>query len=196
MKRPPLNPKISLKDFHDFYWLKSELVQFCKKVGIDSSGGKIQIAKRISTFLATGETTQRSSSATNRPTSKFNWHSTKLTLKSVITDNYKNSENVRAFFKKEIGPHFKFTVGFMNWIKKNQGKTLHDAIGEWKSQFTLRKNKTYKPDIAPQFEYNRYMRAFLVDNPGKTRKEAIKYWKLKRVTRGSKEYSKSDLLLG
>ena len=40
-ERPILGNKINIKDFKDFYWLKSELMSFCREVGISSSGGKI-----------------------------------------------------------------------------------------------------------------------------------------------------------
>ena len=38
--RPNLTKEISIKDF---YWLKSELMKFCKDIGINCSGGKIEI---------------------------------------------------------------------------------------------------------------------------------------------------------
>jgi hypothetical protein len=195
MNRPKLNNKISVQDFKDFYWLKEELVTFCKKNGIYTSGGKIEIANRISKFLDTGKITKQSGNAVKKTTSKFDWGKEHLTLKTILTDNYKSSENVRLFFSKEIGTHFHFTVAFMKWAKQNPGKTLQDAIKEWKRLYELRKDKNFKTEIAPQFEYNRYMRAFLEDNPDKTSKDAMRYWKLKRAKRGSKEYSRHDLEL-
>ena len=54
MNRPELNDTISPQDFKDFYWLKEELVTFCKTKGISSSGGKIEIADRISRLRAAG----------------------------------------------------------------------------------------------------------------------------------------------
>ncbi|MBY0435599.1 MAG: SAP domain-containing protein [Cyclobacteriaceae bacterium] len=193
MNRPSLTNKISAQDFKDFYWLKEELIAFCKKNGINSSGGKIEIAKRISLFLSTGTITKQSTHAIKKATSKFDWTNERLTLETAINDNYKNSENVRLFFSKEIGSHFHFTVAFMKWARENVGKTLRDAVEEWKRLHELKKDKSFKTEIAPQFEYNRYMRNFLEDNPDKTSKDAMKYWKRKRATRGSKEYSKSDL---
>ncbi len=41
MNRPALNNKISAKDFKEFYWLKEELIIFCKANGINRNGGKI-----------------------------------------------------------------------------------------------------------------------------------------------------------
>ena len=195
MNRPELNDTISPQDFKDFYWLKEELVTFCKTKGISSSGGKIEIADRISRFLETGQIVKNSDRQTKKAVSKFDWNKETLTTETILTDNYKNSENVRLFFTQQIGSHFHFTVDFMKWIKQNSGQILNDAIIEWHRLYALKKDPNFKTDIAPQFEYNRYMRAFLADNPDKTSKDAMKYWQLKRATRGDKTYNKSDLTL-
>lgn len=191
-KRPDLNSNISVKDFTDFYWLKAELIDFCKKEGLPRSGNKIEIANRISTFLKTGKKEIVKQKKT-KPISKFDWNNEPLSLKTIITDNYKNSENVRAFFQKHTKRQFKFNVRFMNWMKANVGKTLHDALQQWE---TLEIGKKTTPkDIAPQFEYNRYTRDFLADNPNLTKADAIRFWKIKRSMRGGNGYERSDLEL-
>ncbi len=194
-KRPELNNKISPKDFRDFYWLKEELVLFCRKEGLKKSGGKIEIANRIEKYLETGskEIAKAKKKQTNK--SNFDWNTATLTLQTKITDSYKNSENVRKFFQKEIGKQFKFNVKFMNWMKLNVGKTLNQAIKEWKRIDIEKKNNTSPKEIAPQFEYNTYLRDFLKDNPNENRKTGIKLWKIKRSLRGDNVYCKTDLKL-
>lgn len=189
--RPILNKNISVKDFQDFYWLKKELTDFCRKLDIPTSGSKIEIAKRIEYFLTNGrvKTIQKKS----QPQSKFDWKNANLTLTTEITDNYKNSENVRCFFEKEIGKSFKFNVKFMNWMKANNGKTLADAIEAWKQIKQNQKQTTQPKEIAPQFEYNTYLRDFLADNPKSNRKIGIALWKIKKSKRGDNVYKKSDL---
>lgn len=194
MDRPTLNKDISLHDFKDFYWLKQELVGFCKTIGISPIGGKINIASQIQEFLSTGRVS-KVKTFRNKNKSTFDWANEKVTLQTVITDNYKNSENVRRFFIEEIGSHFSFNVIFMKWIKDNIGKNLGDAIEEWQKIYDLKRNKNYISEIKPQFEYNRYMRAFLNDNPSLSSKDAMKYWKLKKAIRGKNEYEKTDLEL-
>ncbi len=70
MDKPILDRNISLEDFNDFYWLKKELVHFCRTVGISSTGGKIEISNRIRTYLSTGEIVKQAKS-THKITSKF-----------------------------------------------------------------------------------------------------------------------------
>ena len=192
-KRPELNEDISVKDFNDFYWLKSDLVSFCKKHEIDHSGGKIDIAGRIIYFLETKQRPERQKIASRKPESKFDWNNETLTLETAITVNYKNTENVRLFFVTKIGNHFKFNVLFMAWMKQNIGKNLKDAVDEWDRIYLLKKGGDYKSRIAPQFEYNMYIRDFLEDNPGLAIDDARKYWALKKETRGSKRYRREDL---
>lgn len=194
-KRPELNGTIPLKDFTDFYWLKEELISFCKENGIGYSGGKTDIASRILHFLKTGEKPKREKSRNLKQISKFDWNNEVLKLETTITDNYRNTENTRLFFTIEIGKHFKFNTLFMNWMKENVGKSLKDATVEWNRIAQLKKSGNYKSEIGSQFEYNIYMRDFLRDNPDLSPDDARIYWMKKRETRGIKKYNRGDLLL-
>ena len=193
IERPRLNNSISVADFKDFYWLKVELVAFCKSNGISVTGRKQELADRIIVYLQTGKiiiTVPK-----EKAKSKFDWNNTELDLNTKITDNYKNSENVRAFMKREIGSHFHFNTAFMKWTKQNVGKTMREAIIEWKRLSELRNDKKIQTTISSQFEYNAYIRDFLTDNKEKKLSDAIKHWKLKRNQRGNNVYSKDDLKL-
>ena len=114
MDKPILDKEISVEDFNDFYWLKKELVHFCRILGISSTGGKIEISDRIRTYLLTGKIVKQVKK-THKSKSKFDWANEILTENTLITDNYKNGENVRIFFIQEIGSHFSFNVIFMKW---------------------------------------------------------------------------------
>ena len=193
MKRPALSDQLSVDDFKDFYWLKKELIAFCKTKGINQTGGKLEIAERIITFLQSGAIINHSTKP--QIIAKFNWHHAPLSLDTLITDNYKNTRHVRTFFIEQIGEHFRLNVPFIEWMRTNVGKTMKDAIAEWYKIRDVEKDKNHKREIAPQFEYNRYMRDFLADNPDKSTKDAMRFWKLKRSKAGDHTYSKMDLQL-
>ena len=53
--RPVLDRNLDTKTFRDYYYLKEELVNFCRENGIPASGGKIVITDRIAYFLETGK---------------------------------------------------------------------------------------------------------------------------------------------
>jgi hypothetical protein len=191
-KRPILNREINVEDFRDFYWYKEELIAFCRNENLDKRGGKIELANRIEKYLKTGEKESHQNSAT-KTLSNFDWNSVDLKVKTIITDNYKNTENVRAFFKEQVGDRFKFNVKFMNWMKTAQGNTLGDAVAKWLEITSEMKTDNSPKEIAPQFEYNTYIRDFLKDNPTKDRNEAIVCWKIKKLLRGDNKYRKTDL---
>ena len=197
-KRPDLSKGISIKDFRDFYWLKEELVSFCREEGLSRQGGKIVIANRVEEYLRTGLKNTDSDNSTPSPVSKFDWRREPLTLDTVITDNYRNSENVRNFFVGQLGSSFKFNVKFMSWLKSNAGKSLADAVSEYKrikseSLSAKRQKSMLLPKLCPQFEYNRYIRDFMQDNPGTPRELAVQCWNVKRSIRGNNVYQQSDL---
>lgn len=189
--KPELNKKISIQDFRDFYWYKEELIDFCRSENLDKRGGKIELANRIEKFLETGK--REPYQTTVSKLSRFDWNTEKLTIKTEITDNYQNTENVRRFFKTYIGDKFKFNVKFMNWMKSAQGLTLGDAIEQWISITNeMRTDKSHK-QIEPQFEYNSYIRDFVKDNPDRTLQDAISCWKIKKSKPGNNKYSQTDL---
>lgn len=126
--RPPLTKSISLEDFQNFYWLKAELQTFCREHGLPASGSKIEITERISHYLHTGKILKNSSS---QKVSKASLSYKQLSLQTIITNNHRCSEDVRAFFKEKIGANFRFTVALQKFFKENVGKTYEDALTFW-----------------------------------------------------------------
>ncbi|WP_445684008.1 SAP domain-containing protein [Viridibacillus sp. FSL H8-0110] len=51
--RPILSRDLNEKDFRNFYWLKEELLVFCRENGLSTSGSKVEITDRIVFFLQT-----------------------------------------------------------------------------------------------------------------------------------------------
>jgi len=64
-------------------------------------------------------------------TDRRDWHSDPITGDTVIDADYKNTQNVRRFFKSYAGNHFKFDRPFMAWMKAHQGSTMAEAVAEW-----------------------------------------------------------------
>lgn len=184
--RPNLTKDISVKSFQDFYWLKEELQSFCRDNGISASGSKIEISDRIETFLLTGEIKKpiRKSRVNKNIESQTN-----LSLDTVITENHRCSQDVRAFFKTVI-PKFHFSTYIQNYIKNNVGKTYRDVVNAWYEEEERKKDPSYKKKIAPQFEYNQFIHDFFADpkNQGKSREEAIKAWNEIKKLPGSNKY--------
>ena len=64
--------------------------------------------------------------------SKFDWHSDPITRDTLVTTDYRNTQNVRRFLKSQCGNQFKFDRPFMQWIKDGTEKTMGDVADEWK----------------------------------------------------------------
>lgn len=187
--RPNLTKDISVEDFKGFYWLKEELQSFCRGHGISSSGSKIEISDRIETFLQTGEIKK----LVRRSIAKKIEQEINLSLDTVITENHRCSQNVRAFFKTII-PKFHFSTYIQNYFKNSVGKTYRDAVDAWHKEEERKKDPSYKKNIAPQFEYNQFIRDFFSDpkNQGKRREEAIEAWNEIKKQPGSNKYMSNN----
>jgi Domain of unknown function (DUF6434)/SAP domain-containing new25 len=196
MTRPAINEIETGDELKRWYWLKQELVDFCKQTQLSYVGAKFDILERIALALdqGIGQIEQRPPS--NKPTSKFSWSRSVLSLDTVITDSYTNGQNTRSFFKQHCGDKFHFSIPFMNFMKNNCGKTLKDAVDEWHRLDKVSKDKHFKSEIPAGNQYNQYIRDFFADNPTMTIEEARYFWKLKRrLPLGRHLYEKTDLNL-
>ena len=166
-------------------------MNFCREIGISSSGGKIEIANTISEYLETGKITKKAT--TKNP--KLPKVTQPITKETVIGIEYRTYKEKKVFFISIIGKKFHFTTHLLEYFKENAGKrTYGDLINEWHKEQELKKDPNFVKEIAPQFEYNTYIRDFMKDNPNKTRNNAIKYWKIKKSKPGNNKYSKKDLI--
>ena len=187
MERPKLSRDIDSETFREYYYLKEELIDFCRENGLPVSGGKNELTERISFYLETCKVLPAATKNVKRKSTI----TTELTRESIIEDDFVCSEKHRAFFKKEIGDSFSFNVLFQRWLKNNSGKTYSDAISAYYEIITEKKKG--KLSIDKQFEYNTYIRDFFEDNVGKTLDDAIKCWKYKKGLKGHNKYERSDL---
>lgn len=184
-ERPDLDLKINSKTFKEYYYLKEELVDFCRKNDLQTSGGKLELTERIINFLDTGKRSFKT--IITRKTTTIH----AITLDAIIEENFICSEKHRVFFKEQIGKTFSFNVIFQEWLKSNSGKIYQDSIIAYYQ--ILEDKKKNKTTIDKQFEYNTYIRDFFNDNKGKNLEQAIKCWKYKKNLKGHNKYEKEDL---
>jgi SAP domain. len=188
INRPNIDSKIDGDTFRSFYYLKEELVDFCRSNGIPTSGGKIELTDRIACYLDTGKILPTSIiKRVKSITTEI------INEESEIEANFVCSEKHRAFFKDKIGKSFSFNVAFQKWLKENTGKTYSQAISAYYQ--ILEEKKKSKTTIDKQFEYNTYIRAFFADNKNYSLEDAIKCWKYKKGLQGHNQYEKLDLIV-
>lgn len=184
--KPQLSTELNTDTFKQYYYLKEELVCFCRNNGLQASGSKAELTERIATYLNTGKSTIAVIKIQKNTAPQI------ITLNTEIESNFVCSEKHRAFFKEQIGKSFTFIVPFQKWLKANAGKTYREAIQAYYK--IIEQNKTEKLPIDSQFEYNTYVRAFFADNQGKSLQDAIKCWNYKKSLQGHNRYEKSDLI--
>lgn len=184
-ERPELDKKLDSKIFREFYYLKEELVDFCRKNDLPTSGGKLEITDRIAYFLETGKVL--SVSTARKKAAVMN----DIKTDTRIEPDFVCSEKHREFFKEHIGNSFSFNVAFQKWLKANTGKTYQDAISAYYQ--ILEDKKKGKTVIDKQFEYNTYIRDFFADNAGRSLEDAIQCWKYKKQMQGHNRYERIDL---
>jgi hypothetical protein len=185
-ERPILNNHLSSETFREFYYLKEELVAFCKEEGLSIKGGKIELTDRIAKYLDTGE-----KATVKQPVRKKPVAIEIITKDTRIESDFICSEKHRSFFRETIGTTFSFHVPFQKWLKSNAGKTYEQAIEAYYQ--LLKEKQKGKATIDRQFEYNTYIRDFFTDNKGKSLDDAIKCWNYKKGLKGHNRYEQTDL---
>ncbi|MEJ8560998.1 DUF6434 domain-containing protein [Yoonia sp. GPGPB17] len=190
--RPDIADCPDAATFRTWYYLKEELVSFARSNGIKSTGGKFDVADRIAHFLDHG-VPPAEKPRTQRATSNFDWHAATLTPETIITDSYKNTQNMRRFMHAAI-PGFKFSIPFMAWMKANAGLTLADAVQEAKRIDRDKKAGKKQPD-QPHNQYNAYTRAYFAHVSDGSQQELRALWALRRERPGPYVFAPKDLEL-
>lgn len=116
-ERPDLDLKLSAGIFRQYYYLKEELVDFCRRNNLQATGSKPELSERIAVFLESGKRT-RAEHKTQKTQSAG-----EIKPNSIIEENFVCSEKHRAFFKEQVGKSFSFNVAFQKWLKSNAGNS-------------------------------------------------------------------------
>lgn len=153
-ERPDLDLRLSAEIFRQYYYLKEELVDFCRKNNLQAAGSKSELSERIEVFLESGKRTRA-----ERKTRKTQ-SAGEIKPNNIIEENFVCSEKHRAFFKEQVGKSFSFNVAFQKWLKSNAGKTYAEAITAYHQILQEKKSAKGKGEIEKQFEYNTYIRDF------------------------------------
>jgi hypothetical protein len=196
--RPALDERADPDVFVRFYYLKEELLAFCRANGLGTSGSKIDLASRVENFLRTGRVFEApgapKAAKPRRPIRDT--RPTEPALDALLGSDFKCTEERRGFFESQVGRRFHFSVKLQRYLRSNPTATYADAIAEWRRLDAARCGSTQNTEtdpIDPQFEYNRYIRAFFADNPSLALKDAIACWRFRRELPGERTYTRADL---
>ncbi len=186
-------PKITtVSDLRDFYWLKTDLMEFCKKHHLPLQGAKSDLINRITIFLTTGRKIKHVS-IKKIPALK---DSSKKITKNTLVENYNNDTETRIFFVAQLGDNFKFNAYLRQFTNKEnikQGMTYGDLINGWIVFENNKKNPDIKNIIPEQFEYNQFIKDYFQHEKNGTLKMAISAWKVVTSQSGPNTYTQFKL---
>jgi len=187
--RPRIENVSTVAELVQWYWLKSELVSFARQSGVAYNCGKPELLSRLCHWLETGEKVVKKKPPIR---SKFDWTKETLTLETVITDSYRNTQNMRLFMRSHAAEHFTFSNEFMAWMRSAQGKTLRTAVAFWLDLDARKKRDGYREKPLPQNQYNQFSRDISVAAPGISAKDIRRIWAIKRARPAPHLYQKGD----
>ena len=187
--RPVLSHSLSAAEFRRWYWLKSELIAFCRDHGLPSSGAKTALTARIDAHLAgrrmrRTSRTSRTGRATTRPADRDHRRAapmpTTFRPETRVGPGWRCTRALRGFFEAQVGKGFRFNGALRAFIAAGDGRSLATAVAVYRRSLET----PHRPSrIAPQFEYNRFMREFHARHPGRSHADAVAAWWRKRGQR-------------
>jgi hypothetical protein len=186
-RKPRLEPGMSVSDFTDYYWLKAELVELARRLGLPTHGYKPELSARIERRLRGLDDRPEP----QPPSAQGTRDSDQPLRRDTPVVNYKSDARTRAFFTAQIGPEFHFTYHVNQFRLKNDGLTYGDLVDEWIAERDRRRSAGYQAPIAEHGKYNRYVRDFFADpaNEGKSLRDAVDSWNSIKDGRGSLRYT-------
>jgi hypothetical protein len=183
--RPRLEKGMAVQHLRDYYWLKQELTDFARELGLASTGQKLALLDRIERHLE-GRPERR----TGSPSKSLARDSDQpLTLDRRVV-NFKSDQKTRDFFKSVIGDGFHFTAHLNQYMRARKNLRYRDLVNEWLAEKKRRQNRDYKPPIMRSGEYNLFIREYFADrrNRGKKFHDAVAAWNEVKKHRGPRRY--------
>lgn len=168
-RRPQLSRSMTAKELRRWYWLKQELTDFARVLGLRTAGSKVVLADRIAAHLderAFNDPTIGNSPGRDQLRAP-------LTADTVIPKGQRCSQVIRRWFEQQAGAPFRFDAEMRAYFARTNGaQTLHDALRHW-----YRTRDQGERQIQAQFEYNRFTRAWYLEHRSGTSRERLAAWR-------------------
>lgn len=167
-RRPALRRNLSGAEFRRWYWTTAELATFARSLGLSTRGNKASLTEQIADLLDGRETPEPPGAV--RPTAQLRGP---LTEATVIPRGQRCSQVLRAWFRAEIGPGFRFDEAMRDFFAHTSGDaTLADAVVHWHQTRGQQPNP-----IGSQFELNRFTRRWYAQHPTGDRAQLMAAWR-------------------
>jgi hypothetical protein len=161
-KRPQFTQIKSYEEFSKYYWYREELQAICKKLGIDSSGMKIELNHNIEEYFKGNLIRKRHRKSSSAGRAKAD--EMPLTLETgLIECKFCFSQRFRDFFSEQTGiKNFKFNadmVATSRKVKEEGDKTF--TLGDMLEVFYGR--QIYAKYDKSCLQWNKFVKDFCSD---------------------------------
>ena len=196
-ERPAFEKIKSYEEFSKYYWYREELIEICRKHGIDSSGLKAELNHNIEEYFK-GNIISPKEKGTKHRTATRNIPLEELTPEtSLIECGFTFGPKFREFFCRQTGiKNFKFNVDMVASVKKvKETNDIAFTLGDLLDIFYGK--ATYAKYDKVSLQWNKFVHDFCADEatsrfPDKLKIAAI-IWKEVRNSSREKIY-KRELL--
>ena len=120
---------MTAEEFQRWYWLKSEVTDFASQLGLRASGGKVDVAARISRRLSGASISEANGP---QPKKSVDLLTGTLTPETKIPEGQRITAHLRAFMVTQCGPDFRFDGHMREFFGQGGDITLGDAVQRWK----------------------------------------------------------------
>ena len=190
MTRPDFNEIKSFEEFSKYYWYREELIKICRGLGLESSGGKIELNKVIEAYF-NGEMIMPEKPIASRHSEL---DSESLSLHTTLLQcGFTFGPRFREFFEQQTGiKPFKFNVDMVATVKKvKENDDTSFKLGDLLDIYYGK--KTYAKYDKSALQWNKFVKDFCADPatakyPNKL-KVAAALWKEVRESTREKIYT-------
>lgn len=173
--KPALDEYISVEEFREYDYSKEELIEFCRRHGLMTTGTSAELKERTDQYLYHVKPKKRS----------------KILLESIIGLTDATEEDVRQFYHEQIGDNFLFYRKLREWLEAHPQSMYLESLEAYHRIFFEAKN--HKNRLEKLAEYKAYVKDFFQDNPDKHLGHAATCWIMKKNRETSMKYKREDL---
>lgn len=188
-KRPEFKDIKSYQEFSKYYWYYEELKQICKKIGIDYSGGKLELNHNIEEYFKGNIIKKKRSNIKSKTITN------KLTLDTKLLDcGFCFNGKFRNFFIEQTGiSNFKFNTDMVATSKKvkqdnDTSFTLRDMLDVYYGKASYAKHDN------SSCQWNKFLKDFCADKNNSIYRNKLKVasilWNEVRNSTKEKIYTK------
>jgi hypothetical protein len=172
VKRPVFSRQLTAREFARWYWLKSELVDACRLLGVSPTGSKPELTSRILAALA------GNASPAVTPRRIRGRMPTEFTLNTRIGIGWSCNPALGQFLRKHAGRGFRFNATVRAFVHTQVGQPVAAIIACYRASVAP---GAEKPPLPAQLEYNRHTQLYVREHPGATRADILAAWKARRA---------------